>query len=80
VSDLSAAKETDLLFAKAGRGMSESPLDLGLTLTVGLDLVTYCEKEQVPFKTFQNFSDILATVKEIVAGRITVKQAATGRD
>ncbi|KAK4110806.1 hypothetical protein N656DRAFT_180412 [Canariomyces notabilis] len=63
VSDLSAAKETDLLFAKAGR-----------------DLVTYCEKERVPFKTFQNFSDILATVKEIVAGRITVKQAATGRD
>ncbi|GAB1319657.1 hypothetical protein MFIFM68171_09867 [Madurella fahalii] len=62
VSDLSAAKETDLLFAKAGR-----------------DLVTYCENEHVPFTTFEDFSGILATVKDIAAGRITVKEAATGR-
>ncbi|KAK4230319.1 HAD-like domain-containing protein [Podospora fimiseda] len=62
VSDLSAAKETDLLFAKAGR-----------------DLVSYCERESVPFTTFQDFNEILATVKDIVAGRITVKEAATGR-
>ncbi len=32
VSDLSAAKETDLLFAKAGRGMSMPCLDCGVTL------------------------------------------------
>ncbi|KAK3988473.1 HAD-like domain-containing protein [Cladorrhinum sp. PSN332] len=62
VSDLSAAKETDLLFAKAGR-----------------DLVSYCERESVPFTTFQDFNEILATVKDIVAGRITVTEAATGR-
>ncbi|KAK4032995.1 HAD-like domain-containing protein [Parachaetomium inaequale] len=62
VSDLSAAKETDLLFAKAGR-----------------DLVTYCEKEKVPFTTFNDFSDIHNTVKDIVAGKLTVTEAATGR-
>ncbi|CAP65339.1 uncharacterized protein PODANS_6_8500 [Podospora anserina S mat+] len=62
VSDLSAAKETDLLFAKSGR-----------------DLVSYCERENVPFTTFQDFTEILATVKDIVAGKTTVKEAATGR-
>ncbi|KAK3390729.1 HAD-like domain-containing protein [Podospora didyma] len=62
VSDLSAAKETDLLFAKAGR-----------------DLVTYCENENVPFTTFNDFSEILATVKNIMAGKLSVKDAATGR-
>ncbi|KAK4188133.1 HAD-like domain-containing protein [Podospora australis] len=62
VSDLSAAKETDLLFAKAGR-----------------DLVAYCEREHVPFTTFQDFSEILATVKDIVAGKLSVKEAAIGR-
>ncbi|KAK5661232.1 hypothetical protein OQA88_11125 [Cercophora sp. LCS_1] len=62
VSDLSAAKETDLLFAKAGK-----------------DLVTYCENEKVPFTTFETFADILATVKEVVAGKLDVEAAATGR-
>ncbi|AEO66309.1 uncharacterized protein THITE_2114324 [Thermothielavioides terrestris NRRL 8126] len=62
VSDLSAAKETDLLFAKAGR-----------------DLITYCEKENVPFTTFNDFSDIHAVVKDIVTGKLSVKEAATGR-
>jgi 2-hydroxy-3-keto-5-methylthiopentenyl-1-phosphate phosphatase len=45
----------------------------------GPDLVAYCEKENVPFVTFTDFSDILATVKDIVAGKVTVKQAAIGR-
>ncbi|KAK3943347.1 HAD-like domain-containing protein [Diplogelasinospora grovesii] len=62
VSDLSAAKETDLLFAKAGK-----------------DLVTYCETEGVPFTTFNDFSEILATVKDIVEGKTSVKAAAMGR-
>jgi len=60
VSDLSAAKETDLLFAKKGH-----------------DLVTYCVKEHVPFTEFEDWSSILATVKEIVAGKITVKEVST---
>lgn len=62
VSDLSAAKETDLLFAKAGK-----------------DLVTYCEKEGVPFATFEDFSTIFATVRDIAAGKLRAKGAATGR-
>ncbi|KAI1128583.1 HAD-like domain-containing protein [Nemania abortiva] len=61
VSDLSAAKETDLLFAKAGR-----------------DLVTYCEVEKVPFTVFHDFSDIHKIVADVVEGRTTVQQAATG--
>lgn len=43
------------------------------------DLVTYCEKEKVPFQTFDDFSDIHNTVKNIVAGKLTVEEAATGR-
>lgn len=59
VSDLSAAKETDLMFAKAGK-----------------DLVTYCEKENVPFTTFKDFSDILAVVKDVVSGKVSVQEVA----
>lgn len=59
VSDLSAAKETDLLFAKKGH-----------------DLVTYCVRENVPFTEFESWFSILATVKDIVAGKTTVKQVS----
>lgn len=62
VSDLSAAKEGDIMFAKAGR-----------------DLVLYCEREKVPFTTFNDFSDILAVVKNVVSGKVSIKDAATGR-
>ncbi|KAH7319823.1 HAD-like domain-containing protein [Stachybotrys elegans] len=62
VSDLSAAKETDLLFAKADK-----------------DLVTYCEMEGVPFVTFRDWTTISQTVKDIVAGKTNVKEAAKGR-
>ena len=48
VSDLSAARETDLLFAKKGR-----------------DLVTYCEREGVPFTVFEDWRDILGKMREI---------------
>ncbi|KAI1739615.1 HAD-like domain-containing protein [Xylaria scruposa] len=61
VSDLSAAKETDLLFAKEGR-----------------DLVTYCENEKVPFTVFHDFSDIHKIVQDVVEGKMSVQQAATG--
>ncbi|KAI7443209.1 hypothetical protein KC368_g9093, partial [Hortaea werneckii] len=59
VSDLSAARETDLLFAKKGR-----------------DLIKYCAREEVPFTVFEDWSSILATVQEIVAGKKSVQQAA----
>ncbi|KAL7924512.1 HAD-like domain-containing protein [Trichoderma austrokoningii] len=62
VSDLSAAKETDLLFAKAGK-----------------DLVTWCENEKVPFVTFNDWTSITQTVKDIVAGKTTVQEEAKGR-
>ena len=43
------------------------------------DLVTYCEKENIPFTEFETFDEILATMKEIVEGRMTVQEAAKGR-
>ncbi|KAH8681175.1 HAD-like domain-containing protein [Xylariales sp. PMI_506] len=62
VSDLSAAKETDLLFAKAGR-----------------DLVSYCQRENVPYTLFNDFSDIHKVVKKVVDGEITVQEAALNK-
>ncbi|KAK4617949.1 Polyol phosphate phosphatase PYP1 [Fulvia fulva] len=59
VSDLSAAKETDLLFAKQGH-----------------DLIRYCVKEDVPFTVFKDWHDIHSVVKKIVAGDISVHDAA----
>ncbi len=43
------------------------------------ELVDYCEAENVPFTTFNTFAEILATVKNIAAGKLDVKDAATGR-
>ncbi|KAH9891436.1 HAD-like domain-containing protein [Xylariomycetidae sp. FL2044] len=63
VSDFSAAKETDLLFAKEGH-----------------DLVTYCENHDVPFKVFRDFSDIQKVVADVIDGKISVKDAATGKN
>ena len=59
VSDLSAARETDLLFAKAGH-----------------DLITYCEREEIPFTVFEGWSSILETTKDIYEGRTNVKEVA----
>ncbi|KAK4989524.1 hypothetical protein LTR50_003131 [Elasticomyces elasticus] len=59
VSDLSAARETDLLFAKKGH-----------------DLVAFCVKENVPFTVFEDWSSITEKVKEIVAGKTSVQDAA----
>ncbi|RKP32929.1 hypothetical protein METBISCDRAFT_21191 [Metschnikowia bicuspidata] len=49
VSDVSAAKETKLLFAKEGR-----------------DLIIHCKRENIPYTTFSDFSEIFAKVKSIV--------------
>jgi len=59
VSDLSAARETDLLFAKHGQ-----------------DLITYCEREGIPFTVFYTFEDIHMTIKDIVEGKKTTQQVA----
>ncbi|KAI6708347.1 phosphoserine phosphatase [Diplocarpon mali] len=62
VSDFSAAKGTDLLFAREG-----------------CDLVTYLERENVPFKKFRDFSEILAVLKDIVSGKTSVHDVATSK-
>ncbi|KAF9883148.1 hypothetical protein FE257_004033 [Aspergillus nanangensis] len=59
VSDLSAAAETDLLFAKKGN-----------------DLVTYCERQGMPFTVFESWESILATTKDILSGTVTAKEVA----
>jgi 2,3-diketo-5-methylthio-1-phosphopentane phosphatase len=59
VSDLSAARETDLLFAKEGH-----------------DLIVYCEREGIPFTTFNDWSGILQETKDIYEGKKSVKKVA----
>ncbi|KAE8148308.1 hypothetical protein BDV25DRAFT_131356 [Aspergillus avenaceus] len=59
VSDLSAASETDLLFAKRGR-----------------DLVTYCERQGIPFTVFEDWYSILATTQDLLSGKVTTKTVA----
>jgi len=76
VSDLSAAKETDLLFAKKGHGKLLTTLSHHPLLTTKIDLVTYCVREKVPFTIFEDWSSILATVKDIVAGKKSVKEVS----
>lgn len=49
VSDLSAARETDLLFAKKGKGEHTFDCELANLTLMTLDLVTYCEREGLPF-------------------------------
>ncbi|MCJ1261551.1 hypothetical protein MMC22_001416 [Lobaria immixta] len=59
VSDLSAARETDLLFAKKGH-----------------DLITYCEREGIPFTVFEDWRSILETTKDILEGKTTAQKVA----
>ncbi|KAK7203146.1 HAD-like domain-containing protein [Myxozyma melibiosi] len=63
VSDLSAAKETDLLFAKVGR-----------------DLITYCEREGIPYHVFHSYKDIHEKIKAIVEGKETIAGAIENKD
>lgn len=44
-----------------------------------VDLVEWCENEKVPFVTFRDWSSITQTCKDVVAGKITVQEAARGR-
>lgn len=75
VSDLSAAKETDLLFAKKGHGKSSfKQQEKGADCAT--DLVSYCVRENVPFTVFEDWSSILAIVKEIVSGKKSVQQVS----
>ncbi|OGE55508.1 hypothetical protein PENARI_c004G10660 [Penicillium arizonense] len=62
VSDLSAAAETDLLFAKQGK-----------------DLVTYCQRRNMKYTTFEDWSTILKTTQAILSGEVTARDVAEGR-
>lgn len=46
------------------------------TLLTSADLIQYCVREHVPFTVFEDWSDILLKVKSIVAGDISVQEAA----
>ncbi|AAS50343.2 AAL023Wp [Eremothecium gossypii ATCC 10895] len=61
ISDLSAAKECDLLFAKSGK-----------------DLISFCKKQDVPFREFNTFDDVLSAVKRVVAGEASVTELQGG--
>lgn len=75
VSDLSAAKETDLLFAKKGQGLWICSCQSCLANHF-VDLVKYCIKEKVPFTEFEDWTTITSTVKDIVDGKTDVKTVA----
>jgi len=62
VSDMSAAKHADILFTKV---KSDSDNDLH----------SYCEREGIKHVCFQNFSDALTLVQDVVEGRKSVAEA-----
>jgi hypothetical protein len=45
---------------------------------IDIDLVEYCVRENVPFTVFHDFSEIHKIVADVVEGKISVQQAATG--
>ncbi|CZR63346.1 probable Phosphoserine phosphatase [Phialocephala subalpina] len=63
----------------AGDGVSDfsaaSETDL-LFAKKGHDLITYCLRDGTPFTVFEDWSSILATVKDIVAGKTTVQEVS----
>ncbi|KAJ5349845.1 hypothetical protein N7541_007572 [Penicillium brevicompactum] len=78
VSDLSAAAETDLLFAKKGKGIHSilTAASLEDIANPVADLVTYCQRRGMPYTTFENWSTILESTKEILSGKVTAGDVA----
>ncbi|KAG8734027.1 hypothetical protein FRC11_013083, partial [Ceratobasidium sp. 423] len=68
VSDMSAAKHADVLFAKNDKPEGEN------------DLVEYCKKEGIPHILFRTFADALPIVRDVVEGRKSVQQALAIRN
>ncbi|PHH51146.1 putative phosphatase YNL010W [Ceratocystis fimbriata CBS 114723] len=66
----------------AGDGVSDQcaarETDL-LFAKIDRDLVTYCEREQIPFVNFRDWADIQATVQKVLEGKTNVKLEAKGR-
>lgn len=76
VSDLSAAAETDLLFAKQGKGIHLPEPIPRHRANVVADLVTYCQRKGMPYTTFENWSTILSTSKDILNGKVSAGEVA----
>ena len=78
VSDLSAAAETDLLFAKKGKGIHPilTAASLEQIANPVADLVTYCQRRGMPYTTFENWSTILESTKEMLSGKVTAGDVA----
>ncbi|KAF3893147.1 Pdp3-interacting factor 1 [Trichophyton interdigitale] len=55
VSDISAARQTDLLFAKKGH-----------------DLTIICKRDNIPYTTFEDWSSILSTTRDLLEGKTTL--------
>ena len=41
-----------------------------------VDLITYCQREGIPFTAFHTFEDIFKKVKDVVEGRATTEKIA----
>jgi hypothetical protein len=41
-----------------------------------VDLITYCERQGIPFTVFEDWSTILATTKDINSGKVSLKKVA----
>ncbi|GAA5909974.1 hypothetical protein JCM8208_006402 [Rhodotorula glutinis] len=61
VSDLSAAKASDLLFVKVIEGHTN-------------DLAVHCDREKIPYVAFSNFTEVRDVVARVVDGKATVEQ------
>jgi len=41
-----------------------------------IDLIQYCIRESIPYKEFEDWSEILSTLKDIIAGKTDTKHVA----
>lgn len=60
VSDISAARHADVLFARNGR-----------------DLVTYCDRHQIPYIGFDTFEQVEKVVADLAEGRSKLQKDET---
>lgn len=43
---------------------------------INADLVTYCQRQGMPFAVFEDWSSILATTRDIASGKVSVQDVA----
>jgi hypothetical protein len=66
------------LFAKIGHGETSNAhvciIWVSIANALTTDLITYCQRENVPFKVFSDFQDIHREVQAVVEGKKTIQQ------